>query len=231
MTKDFEELPKAGAAVTCGVPNLRGLSKRPITEDFPKLAMSIAALVNFAATNADRMDAQIPLITVAGEHWQPSGLLETSQQMRRLVQVDSYPNRPQRQGPCVFGCQPKATLSENSSVQWYAVPEPSPWPGIQPGENLCKRCYTWSRTALGKRQRTQSQLVVGTIVKLNGLISRPELNGRSAKIVAPPNDDQRITVQVQGSEEMIRVALARTAMQAGSRYAGGIAATSRALLG
>ena len=91
LKKEFIELAKAGATVTCGIPNLKGLSKRPITDDFPKFAISIAASAKLAATNVDEMDASVPLIKVAVETWLPSGLLETSQQMRDLRSVDTNP--------------------------------------------------------------------------------------------------------------------------------------------
>ena len=229
LKKVFIELPKAGAAVTCGIPNLKGVSRRPITDDFPKLATSIAALVKFAAATVDKMDAQIPLLKVVAECWQPSGLLETVLQMRNLVQVDYHPRRPRkrkRQGPCVFGCQPKATLSQNGSIQWYAVPEPSPWPGITPGETLCKRCYTLSRTSVGKRHRDESHFsilrpghhtMVGRVVILQNLTSHPELNGRLASVVVPANDDDRVTVQIESSAVVICVASENAVLHTGAQ--------------
>ena len=48
--------------------------------------------------------------------------------------------------------------------------------------------------------------MVGRKVQLQGLISRPELNGKLAEIIAPENDNQRVTVQLVGTDVQIRVA-------------------------
>ena len=47
-----------------------------------------------------------------------------------------------RKGPCSFGCQvTTAKQQRTGKQQWNSVPSPSPWPGKQPGETLCKKCY------------------------------------------------------------------------------------------
>ena len=58
-------------------------------------------------------------------------------------------------------------------------------------------------------------MMIGRKVRLQGLISRPELNGKLAEIIAPENDNQRITVQLDVTNELIRVARDKMVMQAG----------------
>ena len=219
--KEFAEIAKAGALITCGIPGLKGLSKRPITDDFPRLTFCLAALAKFAATNVDKQDAAIPLLSIGTEVWKPTGLLETAAQLRERLEIDSKPGmlrKRKRDGPCVFGCQPKATLSQGGSLQWYAVPSPSPWPGVSAGETLCKRCYSWSRTSLNKKQRAQKQCTarpsgIGSIVDrratFTGIVSRPELNGTFATVCFPEDDNGRVTVKLDGTMEVIRVARAK----------------------
>ena len=198
---------------------LKGLSRRPITDDVPDLAICVATLLKLAANSTERLDQTIPLMRVQYNTWQSSGLLETAQQCKDFHKVDyrpgmQNPRKRKRTGPCIFGCEPKATLSQNGSVQWYGVADPSPWPGIQPGETICKRCYTWARAVSSKRRRPlqppASQLprhpmAVDKGVRLHGLAARPELNGQMAQVAVPINDDGRITVRIQPTQELVRV--------------------------
>ena len=55
------ELPRAGAAATCGIPNLMGLSRCPFTGDYPALAVNVASLLKLAASSTDKVDTAVPL--------------------------------------------------------------------------------------------------------------------------------------------------------------------------
>ena len=43
-------------------------------------------------------------------------------------------------------------------------------------------------------------------------VDLPELNDTCAKVVTPPNDDQRIVVQLESTGEMIRVPCAKSVL-------------------
>ena len=217
--KSIKELPKAGAAITCGVNSLQGLSRRPVTDDHPTLAMLTATCLKLAAEDTQKLDLRIPHLKLAGLVWKPSGLFSTAEAIRNRqeLKLDAAPLRSKRrtkdkrEGPCVFGCLPKATLSQNGSIQWYAVPDPSPWHGISPGETLCKKCYSWSRAGIAKRKRQSrtfpsrnEPLSIGSTIVIQNLVSRPELNGEAATISVPKNDDDRIVVELQNGE-LIRI--------------------------
>ena len=120
----IKELPRAGATVTCGIKSPQGLSRRPIMDDFPSLSFITATCLKLASESGDKLDTKIPLLTFSGPRWQASGLLNTVVQVRAMheLKVDSKPLAPKRkrarQSPCMFRCQPKATLSQNGSIQW-----------------------------------------------------------------------------------------------------------------
>ena len=107
-------------------------------------------------------------------------------------------------GPCIFGCQTsgKTGALARRSERWHAVPSPSPWPGIEPGETLCMKCYAWGVSnpkARAKRQRCEAQIGppairVGHQYRLHNLRSRIELNGQLVTAEYLPDDNDRVVV-------------------------------------
>ena len=67
LKRVIKELPKAGAAATCGVRSLQGLSRRPITDDFPTLATATATLLKFAAESPSKLDTRTASMHLSGE--------------------------------------------------------------------------------------------------------------------------------------------------------------------
>ena len=94
IKKVYMELPRAGAAVTCGISNLMGLSRHPITDDYLALAVNVASLLNLAASSTDKMDTAVPLLPIQSEEWDSSGLLETVSLLRETIRVDNMPGKP-----------------------------------------------------------------------------------------------------------------------------------------
>ena len=95
------------------------------------MAINLASLLQLAASSQDEMDTPVPLLHTQSEEWNPSGLLEKAGQMRDVIEADAKHSRTtgkrKRQGPCIFGCEPKAIMSQNGSIQLYGVSDPSPW--------------------------------------------------------------------------------------------------------
>ena len=112
-------------------------------------------------------------------------------------------------GPCVFGCALPST-SSSARVRWHKVPSPSPWPGIDSGSPLCSKCYSWGignpraavRAAARKRplprvgDAMSRSLTVGKQVELQNLRNHPEPNGMKAIVTIPPDDAERVTVEL-----------------------------------
>ena len=112
-------------------------------------------------------------------------------------------------GPCLFGCS-YSTTSSTKSTRWYRVPSPSPWPWVSSGETLCARCYSWGignpraavRAAARKRplprvgDAMSRSLTVGRQVELQNLRNHLELNGMKATVTIPPDDAERVTVEL-----------------------------------
>ena len=98
--KSIKELPKAGAAITCGVKSLQGLSRRPVTDDHPNLAMLTAICLKLAAEDAQKLDLRIPHLKLAGLVWNPSGLFSTAEAIRNRqeLKLDAAPLRPKTRG-------------------------------------------------------------------------------------------------------------------------------------
>jgi hypothetical protein len=89
----IRELPRTGAAATCGIKSPQGLSRRPIFDDFPSLAFITASCLKMASESSEKLDTRIPLMTFTGPKWQASGLLSTAAQVRTLheLRVDRNP--------------------------------------------------------------------------------------------------------------------------------------------
>ena len=113
--------------------------------------------------------------------------------------------QPKRlKGPCIFGCRTsgKTTALARRADRWQAVPSPSPWPGIRPGETLCMKCYAWGVSnprARARRQRDGAQIGlpairVGHQYRLGDLRNRTDLNGKLVTVEFLPDDHDRVVV-------------------------------------
>ena len=109
--------------------------------------------------------------------------------------------------------------ARRSSVEWHAVPTPSPWPGVQSGETIRKRCYAWIQSA--KKRRHKLAVKKGTISDCNtsvpvrvgsmarGLQTATPLNGLWAHVLTAPDDQDRVTVLVQDMDHPVWLQNAR----------------------
>ena len=209
----------AGASITCGVAFGPGLCRRIITDDHPGLALSIATLIKFAAKSEIRLNTQVPACKWFKVKWCPSGLLETQEQLRAYadkasetpatMQVDTANWRRKKTpakklgGPCVFGCATSTHTNPRGKDRemWYRVPNPSPWPGVQHGEALCKKCYSWGIGNPKTRKRKNTEITgpsvvtakVGKQLRITGLVNHPELNGELCTVANPADDQDRVT--------------------------------------
>ena len=220
----------AGAAVTCGIANLTGLARRPITDDIPGMSLALAALLKYAADSPERLFTSVPALSIPSMKWEPSGLISTAemlcaQPVQAAPSVDflqakvkassaAKKGKPKLSGPCVFGCN--TSLDCKKAVAWYRVPRPSPWPEIMPGEVICRRCYLWgvaNRRAVSKRRLVDAQRAqpkrktprIGDTVTISGLVNAPQLNGRSAKVLLAEDDDGRILIDVPEHPNALRL--------------------------
>ena len=175
VKKFVQTCDNAGATITCGVASAQGINRRLIMDDHPGLSIAVAALLKFASLSPIRLCTAMPAYRWWQSKWKPSGLLETHQQLRECgartrmpnadMRVDNLRWRPRKQvaskktltGPCIFGCRTSAqsTALARARGRWYRVPDPPPWPGVQPGETLCSRCYGWGIGNPRARQRKQ----------------------------------------------------------------------------
>ena len=87
----FKEAGQMGAAVVSGIPTLQGLDRRPITDDFPDLSSTVAALLKFAAASEEKLNEQVPLLGIRCCEWQGSGIIETVEQVRKATGAGQAP--------------------------------------------------------------------------------------------------------------------------------------------
>jgi hypothetical protein len=231
LRKFIKPINSAGAAITCGISQGDGMDRRIITDDFPGLAVAVATLVKFAASEPDRLATKVPAYRWHKTCWVPSGMIETHQQLRELAQrarqcpktmkVDTARWRKRKSvkmplsGPCIFGCptSTKSTALARTRERWHKVPHPSPWPGVRAGEVLCMKCYNSGvvnpRTRKRKLQQLsgagQVVLKVGQQYRLRGLRNRSDLNGKLVSLLYMPDDGGRVTVAY--CDSMLRVHL------------------------
>ena len=211
----MKQLRMAGAAAECGICGQSGLNRRPITDDFLMLAVNVAALIQYASEHDEKLSARIPMMGISAIKWQPTGLQQIIQQVRQTgkekikTDVMQYKGpirtkKKAREGPCIFGCLGKVSPSQNGALQWYAVPNPSPWPGIQPGEVLCKKCYTWSRQAPNKSKKRKIQdgdepprgFQIGQKIVVRGLYNNVQYNGREGTVITAVDDNDKQTIRL-----------------------------------
>ena len=233
LRKWTSNLRNAGAAITCGLPNLHGIDKRIITDDFAGISISIASLLRFAAVSPCRLCTPMPASVPFKSQWIPSGLVTTVEQARALSQerasssnlkADFRQARAARrptnrlQGPCLFGCATSETPNKSNNA-WYKVPSPSPWPGVRSGEVLCRRCYLWGiankRTAIRRRSAGISVpspaagFKVGDQVRILGLTNATHFNGKLAFVLNPEDDQGRVLVDLPEHPDSLRLQAAR----------------------
>ena len=53
---------------------------------------------------------------------------------------------------------PPACAQHREAARKYRVPKPSPWPGVNSGEVLCAKCYTWG---IGNKMHAQKAMWTG----------------------------------------------------------------------
>ena len=67
-----------------------------------------------------------------------------SEAPRVLANTTSKPRTSRkraRTGPCVLLCQQTSGTTSFRKARWNAVPSPSPWPRVSPGDTLCQKCF------------------------------------------------------------------------------------------
>ena len=179
-------------------------------------------MLKYCADSQDRLAAIVPACFWWRTSWVPSGLLQTYQQLRDKAQelkampqqlkVDLLKNRrflassakARLKGPCVFGCTTSTAAHATSKARerWYRVPNPSPWPAIDPGNTLCMRCYAWGVSNPRARKRKMDKYGQGdTSIRVNqqyricDLVNRPDLNGVLVTALHPPDDHDKVLVE------------------------------------
>ena len=123
-----------------------------------------------------------------------------------MMPASTSAKRKARQGPCIFGCLQSSGKSRGKE-QWFSVPAPSPWPGVDPGATLCRKCHNWARTAKRARVLRGAAVLfsVGQRVKIIGLKRCTELNGAEAFVNTVAGQDGRITVELANSGRQVRI--------------------------
>ena len=151
MRKFVTNCKNAGASVTCGLANLDGISRRIILNDHPNAAVAIATVLAAISRSPSRYNDTMPAYRWMAPTWSTTGLIETVTQLRNLqpkVDKCNWRKSPAVKAPklldqpCLFGCRPDIA-SKGNKTRKYRVPHPSPWPGVQSGEILCPKCYSW----------------------------------------------------------------------------------------
>ena len=197
-----------GASVTCGLANLEGISRRIILNDHPNAAVATATILAAISRSPSRYNEVMPAYRWTSPTWTTTGLIEMFIQLRTLqptVDRCNWRKQPAAKKtklldmPCLFGCKPDIA-SKGAKSRKYQVPFPSPWPGVQSGEILCARCYSWGNKrnkALRSHpvvQNADAKLRVGQQVRIRHLVRCCHLNGESAKVCAGEDDDERILI-------------------------------------
>ena len=208
MRRFAKNCKNAGAAITCGLADLEGINRRIILDDHPKVASAIATVLTAVSRSLGRLSEAFPSCRWMKPTWVTTGLTETMVQLRAIQPTADRCNwrkTPKKTGkqfldkPCLFGCPP---LSHNTGRRQrkYRVPNPSPWAGVDSGEVICAKCYSWGiGNKIHKRQKKKQddeRLKVGDMVKIRQLNNFADLNGKTAIVVNGESDEGKLVIKL-----------------------------------
>ena len=177
--------------------------------------------MRLAADSGRGLAAIMPSVPAIKPSWQPSGVLNTVDQLREVVEstragvkqnmdvmrpdlvqrTPTIPKRVGRTGPCTFGCTTTSRKDRNGPL-WYSVPNPPPLAGLQAGETLCAKCYDW--LIANKRRRIGREVLAAPAAPrrgiLHGLVRCAHLNGQTVLIEAGPDAEGKFHVKGGGGD-------------------------------
>jgi hypothetical protein len=172
LRKLLVHMGNTNATAAAGFPMLPGINRRPRFSEHRGVAGAVGTLIFYAKARQEKLAALMPRYPWVAVQWRPDWLaltwaditakrqrgpdelrLDLKPRDARLAKDSSSVKRA-RTGPCAFGCS-TSTQTKNSKTVWMAVPNPSPWSTVLPGESLCRKCYDRAqRTAKRSRHAT-----------------------------------------------------------------------------